>query len=145
MRSASVSSPRAEDHARAIVGTHCAAARPMARAPAIAVKTRTRAREPVSPTREAATHSAAATPASSDMSAEPVRSCRLAAIPQAAARPALGRRAKRTAASRTHGIHAAPARWCHRLTSDINGPEVTHTPPPVTAATRPSPSVRHSR
>ena len=75
------------------------------------------------------------------MSADPAR---IWAAMAAASRTVSPRRppvTARSAARRTQGIHAAPAKWCQTLTSASNGPESIHS----TAATRPAPLDRPRR
>jgi hypothetical protein len=56
------------------------------------------------------------------MSADPASTCIPSAIARRAALPAPGRDSSRSAAQTTQGSQLAPARWCHRLTSDTRGP-----------------------
>jgi hypothetical protein len=81
------------------------------------------------------------TPVIAHMSAEPARICPAKAAPHSRERPTPGERSAPSAASSTQGIHAAPAKWCQRLTIESSGPE----PIQMEAATKPAARVEPRR
>jgi hypothetical protein len=84
-------------------------------------------------------------PVMTHMSGDPASICAPKAAPHSKARPTLGERRAPSAARTTHGIHAAPARWCHTLTMESSGPERVQIAAPTNAADRESSMRRASR
>jgi hypothetical protein len=92
-----------------------------------------------------AIQSATTTPVIAKRSGEPASIWAARARPRRTAVRPDGTAMQRSAASSTHGIQDAPARWCQTLTSERSGPEAMKIAPAAAAAPSERPVRRASR